>query len=298
MEVPRASGGNYARTECVQDRITGLIWEGKTAAGTDFRSSDRTFSNFVSSNALNNTGGYVANVNASGLCGFNDWRLPTAVELQSLVDYHLSTGDAMIDANWFPNTPAGASYWAAWSNSSPWAVDFGIGTVWPSGLPDWMRRVRLVRGQMIGTQRGDGSCTTAAIEPRYAFSASGEEVTDLRTRLTWARCLVGQSWSGSTCTGAPTYVNHDAALGLAKAATGWRLPSIKELSSLVDRNCGDATFDARVFPAARSAWSYWSSTPKSAASNYVWTLQPAGTVAAEGNAGVRVFDNAVWLVRE
>ncbi len=32
-EVPNAAGGNYARTDCVKDNITGLMWEGKPTSG-------------------------------------------------------------------------------------------------------------------------------------------------------------------------------------------------------------------------------------------------------------------------
>ena len=41
-EVANASGGFYAKTECVKDNLTGLVWEGKTASGSRLGTSTYT----------------------------------------------------------------------------------------------------------------------------------------------------------------------------------------------------------------------------------------------------------------
>ena len=137
-EVPKASGGTWARTECVKDNITGLMWEGKTASGT--RAGSNTYTNYHSSyygtqdqmDAGSNTYGYVAAVNASGLCGFTDWRLPTAKELQTLVNYGVAYPGPTIDTTWFPNTQG--SWYCSSSpyvgdSSGAWVVYFDDGGV-------------------------------------------------------------------------------------------------------------------------------------------------------------------------
>ncbi len=92
------------------------------------------------------------------------------------------------------------------------------------------------------------------------------EVLDTQTQLIWARCSVGLTWSGSDCTGTPTTMTHEAALAYAVAQSGWRVPNVKELSSLVDRGCIIPAIDSAVFPNTVSNW-YWSSSPYTADGN-------------------------------
>jgi hypothetical protein len=93
------------------------------------------------------TDGFVRAVNAQGLCGARDWRLPSDLELLSIVSNDRYS--PAIDTGWFPNMP---SYWF-WS-SSPSAVDsYGafcvgfdhgnVGYYEPKGNAKY---VRLVRG--------------------------------------------------------------------------------------------------------------------------------------------------------
>lgn len=92
------------------------------------------------------------------------------------------------------------------------------------------------------------------------FVTNGAEVTDSQTGLVWARCSVGQSWSGSACTGSYSTHTHEQALALANASDGWRLPNKRELGSLADRGCQNPSIDSTAFPNTISTW-YWTSTP-------------------------------------
>jgi hypothetical protein len=112
---------------------------------------------------------------------------------------------------------------------------------------------------------------TAQAQSRYTFSGSGAEVTDTKTRLVWQRCSAGQSWDGSTCTGSAATYTHEQALAYAKTQTGWRLPTVKELSSLADKTRSNPAIDTTAFPAT-PAEGYWTSSPLVGVSNDAWLV--------------------------
>lgn len=144
--------GDHSKEECIKDNQTGLIWEGKTASGV--RAGSNTYTNYHSSyygtqaemDAATNTHGYVNAVNAAGLCGFNDWRLPTVEELEAILDMGVVSGPK-IDVTWFLNTQSFA-YWATSSGAetaiAPY-IDFRLGTIRFTSTRFSPGHVRLVR---------------------------------------------------------------------------------------------------------------------------------------------------------
>lgn len=103
-------------------------------------------------------------------------------------------------------------------------------------------------------------------QERFTASADGQEITDSRTGLTWRRCAEGMVWKGKSCTGQAAFLSQPDAAARAKAASAsgveWRLPILKELSSIVsarEAEEGKAAIDPNAFPATPVA-RFWTSS--------------------------------------
>lgn len=174
-ELPASAtlGSNPTDWACTRDNVTGLIWEVKVNDAAHLRHSGHSYTWYDTDTAINggiagtvgntstcantlggqpcNTSNFRAAVNAltgaNRLCGATDWRLPTANELQSLVDYQRLI--PAIDITWFPNTPAALYYWSGENYvpdaSSAWVVNFNSGSLSDNYKLN-NRQVRLVRG--------------------------------------------------------------------------------------------------------------------------------------------------------
>jgi hypothetical protein len=277
----------YPKTSCVIDNVTGLVWEGKDASGTRAGSNSYTY---YGDNRTGDASAYVNTVNAMNLCGFNDWRLPRVEELQGIIDHGVVSGPRIKVAD-FPNT-AERGYWSSddylGDALSRWTVGFaGFGD--GSGGMGATVPVRLVRG---APWTGPRYLVTSV---HYLTDGANNAVIDRKTGLTWRRCLEGQFWTGSACTGAATTFSHSNALIRGASIAGWRLPNIKELASLSDRSREIPAMDSIVFPGHGGGLDTWSSTPVS------HSPQGAGGMlfsnGSRGNFG-RTNNRAVHLVLE
>jgi hypothetical protein len=148
------------------------------------------------------------------------------------------------------------------------------------------------------------SLVGAAQASPFFVSADGAEVTDSKTGLIWRRCAQGMTLAPVagvlSCTGTVTTFTHEAALAHARAqaaSTGvaWRLPNVKELSSIVDRSRSSPSIDPVAFPATPAS-TFLSSSPSVESPNLVWAVEFShGHVARELNG--RNVSAALRLVR-
>jgi len=132
-----------------------------------------------------------------------------------------------------------------------------------------------------------GACvsTVTAVTPKADFIDHGDgTVTHSKTGLMWKKCSEGLS--GTTCgTGAAITYTWQSGFQAAQVLnqnvgyagfTDWRLPNIKELTSIVEEQCNNPASNVAIFPVTISN-AYWSSTPYA-------------LIAASGGTGVWVVN--------
>lgn len=109
------------------------------------------------------------------------------------------------------------------------------------------------------------------------------------------RCAFGQTWTGSNCTGTATNTTYNTwiqSVNLTQTFAGysdWRLPSIRELMTIVDRTRSSPAIDPVAFPGAPSGGLFWSSSPHASISGNAWYVNFADGVV-DYNTGALTGD--------
>lgn len=244
-----------ATNPVVLDNVTGLTWQGcPLGYSGEWCETADSVTAFSWADA-------VAECDSLSWGGYADWRLPDEQELMTIVDYGKPYGEPAIDPVAFPATPSEAF----WSSSSyaqydgtecdtAWEVEFHSGNMGDMHYKFQPNRARCVRG---------GSMEGQALVPSIL---SGERVVeDTVTGLMWQGCAAGMT--GDDCdsgAGAPNSKTWSAALAYCEGLwwggyDDWRLPDVKELSSIFDTHVFGPCIDSTAFPASEGSY-YWTST--------------------------------------
>jgi sulfatase modifying factor 1 len=179
------------------------------------------------------------------LGGKSNWRLPTDAELQTLLDYGVPAPGPKVPAVFSASTTMDGLWTASPLASDPtweWIVAAWWGDNTYAGAPATMR-ARCV----------NAPTPMEAPAPRFTVDAAAGTVLDAVTKLTWQRDDAGY-WDIFSAASA-----YCAGLALGTPSSGWRLPTVVELESLVDRAQFDPCIDLTTFPQALG-WHYWTST--------------------------------------
>jgi len=122
-------------------------------------------------------------------------------------------------------------------------------------------------------------------------------VLDKETRLIWMRCALGQTCNGDICIGQAIEMNWEMACqqtgeGFA-GYNDWRVPTIAELKTLIDRNQANAKIHSQVFPQCPENW-FWSASPYPNEPHNAWYIDFSSGYDNKGNCSTLRY---VRLVR-
>ena len=106
----------------------------------------------------------------------------------------------------------------------------------------------------------------------------GFYVIDLKNKIEWLKCSAGQQWSDlkQRCLGEPVKLDQneikEANRQLNEQIEGeWRLPSRKELESLVCDSCEGAKINKKLFPDT-PAQPFWTSQKNWWSPKFIWSV--------------------------
>ena len=109
---------------------------------------------------------------------------------------------------------------------------------------------------------------SATVMPSFPEST----VIDSATGLMWMRCAMGQEWVKSNCRGSASIFTWNEAVKLKRSFAGyqdWRLPTIRELQTLVELGKNSPAIDAQIFPWTPGS-ELWSASPYAYNSEVAW----------------------------
>ncbi len=237
--LPNPAMYDTAITGTVFDRLTGLMWQ-RSASGS-------TVTQAAAATACKN----------NKLGGYADWRLPTVLELVSIVDYTATSPS--VDAAAFSGTSSNL-YWTstplASRPSNGWYVSFAQGAT---------NFVDATVANLARCVRTALNMAASCYAPGARFTVDSGLVTDASTGLVWQQAV-----SMTTVTWAAGKASCDA-LG-----AGFRLPSLKELQTIVDYGTAypgpGPAIDPTAFPATPIG-GYWTSSPVSGSTSTFWMVR-------------------------
>lgn len=128
-------------------------------------------------------------------------------------------------------------------------------------------------------------------------------IFDTKTGLTWSRCPLGMNWDKGHCRDVPDRMNWNEAdstiIGLNHKGgyagfRDWRLPTLEELSSLVESKCYEPAINTVIFPNTPNI-GFWSSTPDKQHRHGAWLVYFLNGSRYMGN---RDYEWAIRMVRK
>jgi hypothetical protein len=297
----------------VHDNVTGLTWQRSPDSDGDGALTSRDKLTLAQAQAL------PAKLNAARFGGFTDWRLPSIKELYSLFDARGTDPSGPMDVDTSRLTPCLDTRFFKFAYGDASAGERVIDSQYASSTKYVGQSVR-GQGKLFGVNFADGRIKGYDLQmpgggmektffvicvrgnPAYGqndfHDNSDGTITDRAAGLTWSKTDSGQgmNWQDALAwvqqKNAQRFLGHD----------DWRLPSVKELQSIVDYSRSpdtnrsaaiDPVFNCTVITneAHQADYPfYWSATTHAglhggAAAMYVAFGRAAGWLSPRGMAG-------------
>lgn len=132
---------------------------------------------------------------------------------------------------------------------------------------------------------------------RFHIDEAAGTVFDTKTNLTWKRCAEGQIYRTGQCEGeAGRWKRGEAVSKFGVDGSGWRMPNIDELTSIVEKRCKPPSANLVIFRDTPSEW-FWSGSLSALDSNQAWYVSFYGGDAYTGNDSYDSYHGYVRLVR-
>ena len=297
----------------VRDNVTGLTWQHSPDTDGDGELTQRDKLTLTKAQAL------PAKLNAARFGSFDDWRLPSIKELYSLFDARGTDPSGPMNVDTSRLTPYINTKFFKFAYGDTSAGERVIDSQWASSTKYVGKSVRGF-GKLFGVNFADGrikgydlQMPGGAVEktffvicvrgnPAYGkndFHDNGNgTITDRATGLAWSKADSGHgmNWQDALAwvqtKNAANFFGHD----------DWRLPSVKELQSIVDYTRSPDTSQSPAIDPLFTCTAltneahqvdypfYWSSTTHAglrggAAAMYVTFGRAAGWMSSRGMAG-------------
>ncbi len=259
IHTPVYTTSNQGATATVTDHITGLTWQ---------RRPDPLLKTW--SEAIDYTG-------ELNLSGFNDWRLPSKQELQTIFSFGKAPGQLQQVVHETQTPGQNKERSCAWTISNQVFPSLEAKTIC---LPDKQGAISSkYKKQYVYAVRGPSYMTG------HLRDNGNQTITDQYTGLMWQkREILPQKWGNALA-----YCEELQLAGF----DDWRLPTLKELMTLVNEDHNTASIDTSFFPATRTA-AYWTSTTFSGHPGFAWYIRfDTGLEYNGGYKGRRYFVRAV-----
>ncbi|GBF50457.1 hypothetical protein LPTSP4_19820 [Leptospira ryugenii] len=243
---------NYPNDPINIDTLKGIVWKTCHQGLTGNSCTGGTFTQYTYANAVTQCDNLNSVNSGQGYAGLKQWRLPTAQELNQLMEHNTAGTTLHWNTTYFPNTPSTAG-----ANMNRWTSSLLLPAANSSLALNEFLTVQLLSGT------NPVHCVNGVSPPSFDLKDNGDgTVTDNRTLLVWQKCSAGQT-NDANCTGSLSTDSwsgaHQYCKNLTLGSRSWRLPNLNEWLSLLDMS-KSTYYDTVLFPNMSSGTFHSSST--------------------------------------